>query len=133
MSDDKRVVHIRTTADIHNAIFAVQALARENGMKEGVSAAIATAVSELVTNVLKYAGTGRVSYQTVKRAKRLGIEAVVQDTGPGIMDIEEAMKESVSTSGTLGLGLPGAKRLVDEFEITSTVDRGTTVKVVKWG
>lgn len=133
MTQTKTVVHIRTPADVHNAVFAIRSLARNSGMNDGASASIATAISELVTNVLKYAGSGRMTYWAKRRAERPGIEATVQDFGPGIENIEKAMTDNVSTSGTLGLGLPGAKRLVDEFEIDSTPGKGTTVRVLKWG
>ena len=71
--------------------------------------------------------------RAVSRRGQPGIETIVEDRGPGIEDLEEAMKDHVSTSGTLGLGLPGAKRLVDEFQIESAVGTGTRIRLVKWG
>ena len=102
-------------------------------MSTGASASLATAVSELCTNVIKYAGTGRVRLRPVRRRQQPGMEAIIEDRGPGIPDLEIAMQEHVSTGGTLGLGLPGARRLVDEFVIQSEPGQGTRVKVTKWG
>lgn len=133
MTDAIRVVRIRSRADIHNAVHAIRELAADLGMSAGSVAAISTAASELVTNVVKYAPPGRMSYHGKKRRSQPGIEVVVEDGGPGIENIEEALKDNVSTGGSLGLGLPGAKRLVDEFEIASSVEGGTRVRIVKWG
>ena len=133
MSDAIRVVRIRSRADIHNAVHAIRELAEEVGMNAGATAAISTAASELVTNVIKYAPPGRMSYGARTRRTHPGIEIVVEDGGPGIEDVEEALRDNVSTGGSLGLGLPGARRLVDEFEITSSVEGGTRVRIVKWG
>jgi serine/threonine-protein kinase RsbT len=133
MTDPMHTVRVRSQADIYNAVHAVRELASGIGMNTGSSAAIATAVSELVTNVVKYARSGRVTFHQKKRRTQPGIEVVVEDSGPGIEDIDQAMSDNVSTGGTLGLGLPGAKRLVDEFEITSKPNEGTRVRVVKWG
>lgn len=133
MSDPMGVVRIRSHADIHTAVHAVLELAKRIGMSTGSSAAIATAVSELVTNVVKYADSGRMTFHVKKRRAQPGIEVLVEDCGPGIGDIDQAMSDNVSTGGSLGLGLPGAQRLVDEFEVTSKPSEGTRVRVVKWG
>jgi serine/threonine-protein kinase RsbT len=133
MSDPTRAMLVRSQADIYNAVHAVRELASKIGMNTGSSAAIATAVSELVTNVVKYAHSGRMTFYAKKRRAQPGIEVVVEDSGPGIEDIDQAMSDNVSTGGSLGLGLPGAKRLVDEFEISSTPNEGTRVRLVKWG
>ena len=133
MTNQKRSVQIRSQADIHNAVHAISAYANEIGMSTGSSAAIATAVSELVTNVVKYAHAGRMSFHSKNRLAQPGIEIVIEDSGPGIADLDHAMSDNVSTGGTLGLGLPGAKRLVDEFEISSKPKVGTRIRIVKWG
>jgi serine/threonine-protein kinase RsbT len=112
---------------------AVQEMAKQIGMNTGASAALSTAVSELSTNIIKYAKSGIVTTRAVRNRDQPGIEVLVQNHGPGIEDIELAMIDNVSTSGTLGLGLPGAKRLVDEFEISSQTGKRTRVRVVKWG
>ena len=133
MTDRQRMIVIWTEADTVSAALAVREMAEEAGMSSGAASALATAVSELTTNVVKYAGRGRLTLRLVKRMGQPGLEAVVQDAGPGINDLEAAMKEHVSTGGTLGLGLPGTKRLVDEFEVDTHPGRGTRVRVVKWG
>jgi serine/threonine-protein kinase RsbT len=93
---------------------------------------IATAVSELVRNILKYAGSGEVRLRRVQRASGGGIEILVSDHGPGIADLDAAMSDHFSTSGTLGLGLPGVKRLMDDFSMESAPGKGTRVKACKW-
>jgi serine/threonine-protein kinase RsbT len=95
---------------------------------------LVTAGSELARNILKYAGPagGRMRLELVQSDQKRGVSAVFSDAGPGIVDIGLAMKDGYSTSGSLGLGLPGARRLVDQFSISSDVGHGTTVTVVKW-
>ena len=133
MSEATKTLRILRHTDVQLIVMTVQQLARDINMSSGASASIATAVSELCTNVAKYAQTGRVRLRVVSRRGQPGIEAIIEDSGPGIEDLEEAMQEHVSTGGTLGLGLPGARRLVDEFEIHSDADEGTRIRVVKWG
>lgn len=96
------------------------------------SALVATAISELARNIVRYAKKGEIWLQPLERAGKRGIRVVARDEGPGISSIELAMKDGYSTSGGLGLGLPGAKRLMDEFEIVSKDGYGTTVTTVKW-
>jgi serine/threonine-protein kinase RsbT len=115
------------------AALAVREMAERVGMSGGAASALATAVSELTTNVFKYAKRGRLTLRVVKRVGQPGLEAVVEDAGPGISDLEAAMRDHESTGGSLGLGLPGTKRLVDEFEVDTEPGRGTRVRVVKWG
>ena len=93
---------------------------------------IVTAASELTRNVFRYAGSGVVYWRKVNTGEHVGIELTFEDSGPGIPDIEQAMEMGYTTSGGLGLGLPGAKRLMDEMEIESAVGQGTTVTVKKW-
>lgn len=132
MTRTVRRLRILGQSDIALAILAAQEVARQIGMSPGATAALTTAVSELVTNVTKYAGSGLIAFRATSRPNRPGLEVTVEDNGPGIDDIETAMKENVSSGGTLGLGLPGTKRLVDEFEIDSAPGRGTRVRIVKW-
>lgn len=115
------------------AVLAVRSFCVEAGLASGATAALATAVSELATNVVKYAGRGRITLRRVRRLEQPGVEVVVNDHGPGIADVELALQEHQSTGGTLGLGLSGTRRLVDEFEIVSEPGTGTRVRVVKWG
>lgn len=95
---------------------------------------LVTAGSELARNILRYAGAGggELRAELVESGTRKGVRAVFSDHGPGIADIALAMKDGFSTAGSLGLGLPGSKRLVDEFDIASTPGRGTVVTVIKW-
>lgn len=109
---------------------------KEHAVKIGMSLVnqtkIITAGSELVRNMLKYANGGTVYIEVVSKGRENGIRMVFEDTGPGIPNIEQAMKDGFSTGKSLGLGLPGAKRLVSEFNLKSEVGKGTTVTVVKW-
>lgn len=95
-------------------------------------AIIATAVSELARNVLRYAARGEVLVRVLEDGQRRGILIVASDEGPGISNVSQALQDGFSTSGSLGLGLPGVKRLMDEFEVSSTVGRGTVVIAKKW-
>ncbi len=132
MNENWQRLRITSQNDIALAIVAVRELAARQTMSMSESAALVTAVSELVTNVVKYAGAGLVSLRPTRQIQRPGIEVIVEDKGPGISDIAAAMQDYVSTGGTLGLGLPGAKRLVDEFDIVSRPGHGTRVRIVKW-
>jgi len=93
---------------------------------------IITAASELARNMLKYANGGKVTIEVVSTGRENGIRLTFKDQGPGIVDIALAMKDGYSTAKSLGLGLPGTKRLVSEFNIESEVGKGTTVTVIKW-
>lgn len=93
---------------------------------------IVTAASELARNVYHYAGSGVMQWNVRNQAGRRGIELVFMDEGPGIADVAQAMEVGYTTRGGLGLGLPGAKRLMDEMTIDSVTGRGTVVKAVKW-
>ena len=91
-----------------------------------------TAASELVRNMLKYANGGVTTIEAINKGRENGIRLVFEDKGPGIEDIKLAMKDGYSTGKSLGLGLPGAKRLASEFDVKSTVGIGTTVTLIKW-
>lgn len=91
-----------------------------------------TAASELVRNMLKYAGGGITIIEVISKGRDNGIRLTFQDKGPGIKDIQLAMKDGYSSGKSLGIGLPGAKRLVNEFDIKSKLDEGTTVSIIKW-
>lgn len=94
-------------------------------------ARITTAALELATNVVKFARRGELYGRLSPTPERQAIELVVEDRGPGIADIAQALRERFSTAGTLGLGLPGVRRLMDEFEVTSQLGRGTVVRALK--
>jgi serine/threonine-protein kinase RsbT len=91
-----------------------------------------TAASELARNTLVHGKGGRLTITEVERDGRMGIKLVFEDSGPGIPDISRALEDGFSTARSMGLGLGGARRLVNEFEITSTVGVGTTVSIVQW-
>jgi serine/threonine-protein kinase RsbT len=93
---------------------------------------IVTAASELTRNIYQYAGSGIMRWQTVTGAARVGLELTFQDSGPGIPDVAQAMESGFTTAKGLGLGLPGAKRLMDEMTVRTEVGKGTTVQVRKW-
>jgi serine/threonine-protein kinase RsbT len=93
---------------------------------------LVTAASELARNTLAYGGGGRAEVEPVINGRRTGVRVTFTDEGPGIADLELALTDGYSTGTGLGLGLSGARRLVDEFEIETTVGRGTRVVAVKW-
>ena len=95
-------------------------------------ARIATAVSELARNIFLYAGSGSVTVSEIERTGRKGIEIVCEDQGPGIADVALVMRDGYSTSRGMGMGLPGARRLMDEFDLTSSEGVGTTITCRKW-
>ena len=109
---------------------------KEYAVKIGMSLVnqtkLITAASELVRNMLKYAGGGITIIEVISQGRDNGIRLTFQDKGPGINDISLAMKDGFSSGKSLGIGLPGAKRLVNEFDIRSTVGEGTTVSIIKW-
>jgi len=137
MSDDLTGVETISVLDEHDLIRVRQTL-REHArrIKMGLveETKLITAGSELARNILKYAVPpgGTVVIRHVQNQGKKGIHASFEDHGPGIAKINEAMMDGFSTSGSLGLGLPGARRLVDEFQIESKVGSGTRVVVVKW-
>ena len=91
-----------------------------------------TAASELVRNMLKYGGGGMVLIEAISEGRDNGIRLTFRDKGPGIRDIAQAMKDGYSSGKSLGIGLPGTKRLVNEFDIKSAIGEGTTVSIIKW-
>jgi len=93
---------------------------------------IATAISEVARNIVSYAGAGEIILRIVERGQRRGLLVIARDQGPGIADIARAMEDGYSTSRGLGLGLPGSKRLMDEFDLVSEVGKGTEVTMTKW-
>lgn len=109
---------------------------KEYAVKIGMSLVnqtkLITAASELVRNMLRYANGGETLIEVVSKGRENGIRLTFTDKGPGIKDIAMAMKDGFSTGRSLGLGLPGTKRLVSEFDIKSIVGQGTTVTIVKW-
>ncbi len=111
-------------------------LVKEQAVKIGLSLVnqtkLITAASELVRNMLKYAGGGTTLVEVISEGRDNGIRLTFKDTGPGIRNLQEAMKDGFSTGKSLGIGLPGTKRLVSDFDIKSIVGEGTTVTIIKW-
>src|SRR5712692_8424604 len=107
-------------------------MAAELGFLSGDSTLIATATSELVRNIVTYARKGHITLKGIQNSSHVGILVVASDRGPGIADIPQALRDGFSTSGSLGLGLPGVRRLMDEFAIVSEKNCGTTVTAKKW-
>lgn len=131
IADEVRV-SIDCDADIVSARQKGRQLASQCGFPSTDLAVVATAISELARNIVRYAVRGEVILRLVDNNGKRGIEVVAADDGPGISDIGLAMQDGYSTSGGLGLGLPGTRRLMDEFEITSDFGKGTTVTVRRW-
>jgi serine/threonine-protein kinase RsbT len=131
VSEEVRVA-IAHEADIVAARQAGRELATRAGFSGSSLTVIATAISEVARNIVSYAGRGEVVVSIVEDGQRRGISVVARDDGPGIADIPQAMRDGFSTGGSLGLGLPGARRLMDDFEIASQLGRGTTVMMRKW-
>jgi serine/threonine-protein kinase RsbT len=128
-------VPIRSDTDIVAARQQGRALAAHIGFSATDITLIATAISELARNIVSYAKQGEIVLCIVQHSSTTttrGLMIVGRDTGPGIRDVGSAMRDGYSTSGGLGLGLPGVRRLMDEFEIESTLGRGTRVAVKKW-
>jgi serine/threonine-protein kinase RsbT len=131
MADESRLP-IQSESDIVAARQYGRALAAQLGFSPGQQTLIATAISEMARNILQYARHGEVVLTVAQADGRSGIVVVARDQGPGIADIAQAMQDGYSTSRGLGLGLPGARRLMDDFDIVSEVGKGTTVTMKKW-
>ncbi len=125
-------VTIRTDTDVVLACQKGRSLAGLAGFSVTHQAMIVTAVSEITRNILTYAGQGQVCFILGQQAGRPGVTVIARDEGPGIADIEQALRDGYSSGQGLGLGLPGARRLMDEFEIDSAPGRGTTVTMSLW-
>lgn len=133
MSEEtEREVGIDAESDIVLARRAVREAALALGFGVTDSTRIVTAASELARNIFKYAGKGVVKLHALHEPDRHGLEICFVDHGPGIPDVNIAMQEGFSTSKSFGMGLPGARRLMDEMEVSSKVGVGTTVVVRKW-
>jgi serine/threonine-protein kinase RsbT len=132
VADGGVIVYIKSDLDIIVARQQGRQIAAELGFSGTDLTLIATAISELSRNIVLYAKAGEIVLKTVQQGDKHGIAVIAMDGGPGIPDIHRALQDGYSTSRSLGLGLPGVRRLMDEFEITSEVNRGTTVSVKKW-
>lgn len=131
-SDDDAPVPITTDADVVAARQRGREIAARAGFSGTDLTVIATAISEITRNVIKFAQRGQVAIRLVTDNERTGVTVIVRDVGPGIPDVSRALEDGYSTYGGLGLGLPGSRRLMDEFDVASEIDKGTTVTMTKW-
>ena len=127
-------VNIDGEADLLEVRSALREQARQAGLSLTAATKLITAGSELARNIIRYAigGQGKVSIELTAGRGRRGVRAVFADPGPGIADLDQAMRDGFSTGGSLGLGLPGSRRLVDEFVIDTGPGRGTTIAITQW-
>jgi RNA polymerase sigma factor (sigma-70 family) len=125
-------IPIRSDADVVTARKQGRELAARAGFSATELTIIATAISEIARNIVMFANRGEILVSLVGENSRQGVTVVARDSGPGIPDLERALQDGYSGYGGMGLGLPGARRLMDEFEISTEVDKGTTVTMTKW-
>lgn len=125
-------VPIANEADIVTARQKGRQLAVAGGFSSTEQTLIATAISEVARNIVEYAECGQILLSVLERNGRRGLMVVAEDHGPGIKDPVLAMRDGYSTGKSLGMGLPGAKRLMDEFDLDTAVGRGTTITMKKW-
>jgi len=129
----RTLIRVRTELDAAQASREARTLAEQIGLGSTAAVGVATAVSELAMNQVRHAtGGGTIEVYAVEGDAGPGISVVASDAGPGIADVEQAMRDGFSTAGSLGLGLSGARRLVDEFRIESARGAGTEISLVKW-
>ena len=131
MADEVRVP-IATDADLVTARAEGRAMAERLGFPRPDPTLIATAISEVARNILVHAGRGEIVLRPFDDSDRYGLVVVAKDEGPGIRDVEAALHDDYSGRGGLGLGLPGARRLMDDFDVESDANAGTTVTMTKW-
>lgn len=131
MSDELRVA-IESEADIVTARQQGRQLAAVRGFSSTEQTLIATAISEVARNIVEYARRGEIVLRPLDENGQRGVMVVARDEGPGIVDVEQAMRDGYSTTGSLGMGLPGARRLMDEFDLESSPGKGTLVTMKKW-
>lgn len=127
-----RQIAIASDADIVEARMAARSLASAAGFSGAEVVMIATAVSEVARNIVEYARPGEVAISIISNGHRRGLEVVARDQGPGIADVAGALADGYSSARGLGLGLPGSRRLMDEFHLESKLGAGTTVIMKKW-
>lgn len=128
----KTRVAIHNDVDVVVAIQKGRMLAQAHGFSTNEQYITVTAISEVAHNIINYARCGEITLDIVEQGKRCAILIIATDAGPGIPDVQQALKDGYSTGAGLGLGLSGARRLMDEFEIVSEVGKGTTVTMWKW-
>lgn len=130
--ENEVVVDITSDSDLVTARAEARTLATRLGFSRTDATLIATAVSEIARNIVVHVGRGQIVMHLVREERRHGFVAIATDDGPGIRDIDAALAEGNASRGGLGLGLPGARRLMDEFEVDRGLERGTTVTMTRW-
>ena len=130
--EDEIHVSIETDADLVVARAEGRAIAQRLGFRPPDPTLIATAISEVARNVVVHVGHGEIIMRPLVHGRRLGVLVIVRDEGEGIPDVDAALGLGQASRGGLGLGLPGARRLMDEFEVKSQLGKGTTVTMRKW-
>jgi serine/threonine-protein kinase RsbT len=131
MADEVRVP-ITSDADLVTARAEGRAMAEQLGFPRPDPTLIATAISEVARNIVVHAGRGEIVLRPFDDADRFGLVVIARDEGAGIRDVDAALRDDYSGRGGLGLGLPGARRLMDDFDVESDADAGTTVTMTKW-
>lgn len=129
---DAELITVASDAGVMHARQKGRELAVTVGISGSDLTLMATAISEIARNIVQYAGHGEIEFRSIVQDGKRGLLVIARDHGPGIADIAQAMQDGFSTSRGMGLGLPGARRLVDDFKIVSEVGKGTTVSMVKW-
>lgn len=125
-------VPIQSFADIVMARQECRRMASALGFPNAMLTIMTAAISEVARNIVEHAKEGEISITPIGRGPARGLQIVARDRGPGIVDLDTAMRDGYSTSRSLGIGLPGARRLMDQFDISSVVGQGTTVTMIKW-
>lgn len=132
MSATADTIPLMTEQDVVAARQLVRKLTQQRGFSLVDQTKLVTATSELARNTVKYGGGGAMHWEFVHDASRQGVQLRFEDKGPGIPDVDQAMVDGWTTGGGLGMGLSGAKRLVNEFTIETAVGKGTTVTITRW-
>lgn len=129
---DEIELEVTCDEDLLPARAHARALALQLGFSRTDATLIATAISEIARNIVVHVGSGQVTMRPVREERRFGLRIVATDKGPGIANLDAALEHGAATGSGLGLGLPGARRLMDDFEIDSGPGRGTSVTMTKW-
>ncbi|WP_020589218.1 anti-sigma regulatory factor [Desulfobacter curvatus] len=130
--DEQMTFDLYEPSDNAQVVYSARKILAGMNFGETAQYLIASAVSELSTNIIRYAQKGKITLSVIHRGDKTGFEVNAQDQGPGIADMDIAMKENYSSGNGLGLGLPSVKRIMDEFQIQSTPGVGTRITAIKW-
>lgn len=131
-ASNSETIPIEKETDIVTARQVGRNMSRQLGFGTIMQSRIATSISELARNIYLYASTGTITIETVENDEKTGLKITALDEGPGIADLRKALEDGFTTSGALGAGLPGVRRMMDDFQMESTLGKGTRVVVIKW-